>query len=422
LGIAAEYGNVVSQGPAEVQNVAIVGAGPAGLFAAEIIATHGHHVTVYERMPSVARKFLLAGRGGLNLTHNEPLDCFLDRYGSNASEVRAAVEAFPPSRLIAWANDLGAHTFVGTSGRVFPKAMKASPLLRAWLRRLDGLGVTIKTRHLWTGFTASGGLTFQTSDGIQSTVNADTVLLALGGASWPKLGSDGAWVHILEHAGTKVTPLAPANSGVHVLWSEVFRTRFESAALKRIALTIDGITRRGEAIIARTGLEGGAVYALGPHIRSSLKGNAATTISVDLKPDTPLAELAERLAKSRGGDTLTNHLRKAVHLSPAAIGLLRETQLPSTPEALAARIKAVPLQVTGFEGLERAISTTGGLSWENLDPQAMIKARPGVFVAGEMLNWEAPTGGYLLQATFATAAVAAHGLLGWLKTEKLSGK
>jgi len=419
LGIDAEHGDLVSHtSPARIRDVAIVGAGPAGLFAAEIIAGRGHRVTIYERMASPARKFLLAGRGGLNLTHSEPLETFLSRYGNGADQIRAAVEAFPPSRLIAWANDLGVDTFVGTSGRIFPKAMKASPLLRAWLRRLDGLGVTIKTKHLWTGFTPSGGLAFETSDKKTIAIDPDAALLALGGASWPKLGSDGRWADIFRTSDIPVTPLAPANFGVLVSWSNVFRARFEGAALKRIRVTIGDVTRRGEAVVTRTGLEGGVIYALGPFIRSAIGAGKEATLLLDLKPDASHLELTQHLAKPRGSATMTNFLRKVVHLDPAAIGLLREAGLPDGAEALAARIKAVPLRVTGLSGLDRAISTAGGVAWSGLDQGSMLRARPGVFVAGEMLDWEAPTGGYLLQATFATAAKAANGLLDWLATRE----
>lgn len=396
------------------RDIAIVGAGPAGLFAAEIIASRGHRVTVYERMASPARKFLLAGRGGLNLTHSEGLAAFLDRYGDGAAEVRAAVECFPPEKLIAWANGLGADTFVGSSGRIFPRAMKASPLLRAWLRRLSDLGVSIKTRHRWMGFSPSGALQFETADKSIVEVNPDATLLALGGASWPKLGSDGLWAENFAQAGISVTPLAPANCGVIVPWSDVFRSRFEGSALKRIALTVDGVTRRGEAIVTRNGLEGGAVYALGPYIRAALAKHETATLLVDLKPDMTHNDLVARLAKPRGKDTMTNFLRKAAHLDPPGAGLVREAGLPEGAEALAAQIKAVPIRVTGLAGLERAISTAGGVAWRSLNADLMLTARPGVFVAGEMLDWEAPTGGYLLQGTFATSAEAANGLLDWL--------
>lgn len=399
----------------DAKDVAIIGAGPAGLFAAEAIANAGHRVSIYERMPSPARKFLLAGRGGLNLTHSEPLELFLTRYGESADEVRMAVETFLPERLIAWANDLDAQTFVGTSGRVFPKAMKASPLLRAWLRRLDKLGVSIKPRHRWVGFNDTGALVFETTNS-QLTITPDAALFALGGGSWPKLGSDGAWVNQFRNTGIAITPLEPANCGVLVSWSEVFKSRFEGLALKRIALSIASTTVRGEAVVTANGLEGGAIYALGPQIRAALGDGKSATLIVDLKPDLTQSALAERLGRRRSGETLTNFLRKAAHLDPVAVALLREgnAALPGSADALAARIKALPLQVVGVTNLDRAISTAGGVAWTAVDENLMLKDRPGVFVAGEMLDWEAPTGGYLLQGTFATAASAANGLLGWL--------
>ncbi len=414
MGLDGEHGNMVSK-TVDAKDVAIIGAGPAGLFAAEVIANAGHRVSIYERMPSPARKFLLAGRGGLNLTHSEPLERFLTRYGESADEVRMAVETFPPERLIAWANDLDAQTFVGTSGRVFPKAMKASPLLRAWLRRLDSLGVSIKPRHRWVGFNDTGALVFETTNG-QLTITPDAALFALGGGSWPKLGSDGAWVDQFRNTGVAITPLEPANCGVRVSWSEVFKSRFEGLALKRIALSIASTTVRGEAVVTANGLEGGAIYALGPQIRAALGDGKSATLIVDLKPDLTQPALAERLGRRRSGETLTNFLRKAAHLDPVAVALLREgnAALPDSADALAARIKALPLQVVGVTDIDRAISTAGGVTWTALDENLMLKDRPGLFVAGEMLDWEAPTGGYLLQGTFATAASAANGLLGWL--------
>lgn len=414
MGLYGEHGNMVSK-TVDAKDVAIIGAGPAGLFAAEVIANAGHNVSIYESMPSPARKFLLAGRGGLNLTHSEPLERFLTRYGESADEVRMAVEIFPPERLIAWANNLDAQTFVGSSGRVFPKAMKASPLLRAWLRRLDSLGVSIKPRHRWVGFNDTGALVFETTDG-QRTIRPDAALFALGGCSWPKLGSDGAWVDQFRNTGVAITPLEPANCGVLISWSEVFKSRFEGLALKRIALSIASTTVRGEAVVTANGLEGGAIYALGPQIRAALGDGKIATLIVDLKPDLTQSALAERLCRRRSGETLTNFLRKAAHLDPVAVALLREgnAALPESADALAARIKALPLQVVGVTGLDRAISTAGGVAWTALDGNLMLKDRPGLFVAGEMLDWEAPTGGYLLQGTFATAASAANGLLGWL--------
>lgn len=414
MGLNGEHGNMVSD-TIDTKNVAIVGGGPAGLFAAEIIANAGHRVSIYERMPSPARKFLLAGRGGLNLTHSESLERFLARYGDRADQVRTAVEAFPPEQLITWANELGAETFVGTSGRVFPKAMKASPLLRAWLRRLDRLGVSINTRHRWLGFTPDGALVFETPEG-QRTINPDATIFALGGGSWPKLGSDGAWVDLFLNTGVTVAALEPANSGVLINWSDVFKSRFEGSALKRIALSIGSASVRSEAVVTATGLEGGAIYALGPQIRTALRERGSATLIVDLKPDLTQSALAERLGRRRPGETLTNFLRKAAHLDPVAVALLREgnTEQPTSADALAGRIKGLPLEINGLSGLDRAISTAGGIAWTALDENLMLKNRPGAFVAGEMLDWEAPTGGYLLQGTFATAAAASKGLLEWL--------
>lgn len=398
-------------------NVAVVGAGPAGLFAAETIAQSGLHVTIYEAMASPARKFLLAGRGGLNLTHSEPLEEFLKRYGDDAQRLVAAVRSFPPRRLIDWANGLGADTFVGTSGRVFPRAMKASPLLRAWLKRLAELGIEIKTRHRLIGFDGKSGLTFETASGVVN-VSADATLLALGGGSWPRLGSDAAWVNIFNAAGIAVTRLAPANCGIIISWSDVFRSRFEGRALKRVAMTIGGCTKRGEAIVTRHGLQGGVVYAFVPKIRAALEARGDVEISLDLKPDASPADVAKCLEKARHGDTVTNTLRKALNLDDAAIGLLREAPLPEGADALAARIKSVPLRVTGVEGLARAISTAGGISSSALDDYFMVKDHPGLFVAGEMLDWEAPTGGYLLQGTFATAFQSANGLIRWVAAHR----
>jgi uncharacterized flavoprotein (TIGR03862 family) len=420
LDIDAEHGDVVIA-PIDAKEIAIVGAGPAGLFAAEIIARAGHRVTIYERMPSPARKFLMAGRGGLNLTHNEPLETFLNRYGDAANEIRSAVEAFPPLRLIDWANGLGTKTFVGTSGRVFPEAMKASPLLRAWLKRLEALGVAMKTRHRWIDFGEMGELLFDTPDG-PVTIKPDASVFALGGGSWPKLGSDGGWVDPFRRVGIATAELTPANCGVLVSWSDSFRSRFEGVPLKRIAISIDHATSRGEAIISKSGLEGGAIYSIVPAIRRVIAANEteAPKLTIDLKPDSSHEALAARLARRRPKETLTNFLRKAAHLEPAAIALLREgTARPSdNPDDLATDIKALRIPVAGLSGLERAISTAGGISWDQLDARLMIKSVPGVFVAGEMLDWEATTGGYLLQGTYATAAAAANGLLDSLATQQ----
>lgn len=404
----------MSTGRPEKSSCAIIGAGPAGLFAAERIAVAGHRVTLFDRMPSPARKFLMAGRGGLNLTHSEPLEPFLTRYGTGAKPTTDAIRKFPPSELRAWADALGADTFTGSSGRVFPKAMKASPLLRAWLRRLADLGVDFKLRHTWTGWDAAGALAFRDAANQPISFHSDATLLALGGASWPRLGSDGTWAEILTRAGVPMSPLAPANVGCHIAWSDVFRQRFEGTPLKRIAVNVGGMTGRGEAVITRDGLEGGVIYALTPAIRSELCERGAAVLSIDLRPDLSASDLERRLEAPRSKQSASTFLAKTLSLTTPAIGLLREGfggALPSEPHALAARVKCVPLPVTSLGGLARAISTAGGVRLDAVDPSFMLKNKPGVFVAGEMLDWEAPTGGYLLQATFATAAVAADGML-----------
>lgn len=395
--------------------VCIVGAGPAGLIAAEHLARCGVRVTVCERMPSPARKFLMAGRGGLNITHSEPFERFVTRYGTATPALLNALEAFPPAALRAWTEDLGEETFVGTSGRVFPRSFKASPLLRAWLARLQGLGVELRTRHMWTGWAEDGSPRFLTPAG-EVAISADALLLALGGASWPRLGSDGSWVPLLAARGVPIAPLLPSNSGVLLDWSEVFRTRFAGHPVKGVRLTVRDASSNGEMIVTAGGLEGGALYALSPAIRAALATGEARLV-VDLKPDVTEAELTRRLARRRPGDSLSNALRKTAGLQPVQIGLLREAAGPALPDsaaALAALIKALPLRLTGVQGLERAISTAGGIALDAVDPRFMLHALPGTFAAGEMLNWEAPTGGYLLQASFATGLAAARGILDWL--------
>ena len=399
--------------------IPVVGGGPAGLMAAETLARGGARVTLYERMPRLARKLLLAGRGGLNLTHSEPLETFLTRYRDAAPRLRAAIEAFPPDALRAWCEDLGQETFVGTSGRVFPRAMKTSPLLRAWLKRLGRLGVEMHLRHRWLGWDGEGRLVFETDDG-RCAVEACSAVLALGGASWPRLGSDGSWVAPMAGAGIEVVPLEAANCAVRVSWSEVFRTRFAGQPLKRIALTLGAETVRGEAMISRDGLEGGAVYALCAPIRKELAAQGTAELRVDLRPDASEEELAARLAKPRGKQSLATYLRKALSLDGAAVGLLQEAAYAKGAPlsvletgALTRLIKAVPVRVTGLASIERAISTAGGVSLDAIDETFMLRARPGTFVAGEMLDWEAPTGGYLLQACFATGRAAAEGALAY---------
>ena len=385
--------------------------------AAETLARGGAAVTVYDRMANPGRKFLLAGRGGLNLTHAGSLETFLPHYGAAADYLAPALEAFPPEALRAWSHELGQTTFVGTSGRVFPKALKASPLLRAWLGRLSGLGVTFERGKQWFGWDASGVAMVRDAAGREAPVEACAVVLALGGASWPKLGSDGHWVPVLAGRGVQLAPLCPANCGVSLAWSEMIRTRFAGAPLKRIALSVGGKTVRGEAMVTATGLEGGAIYDLGPVIRGVLGQSPACAISLDLRPDFAVAELAERLSRPRGKQSLANHLRKVAGLPPVAIALLREAfpQVPADAAELAHAIKAVPLAITGLASITRAISTAGGIAWDELDQAFMLRRLPGVFAAGEMLDWDAPTGGYLLQGCFSTGHAAANGVLAYLE-------
>jgi uncharacterized flavoprotein (TIGR03862 family) len=403
--------------PSSSFKAAIIGGGPAGLIAAEALARAGVAVTVYDRMPSVGRKFLMAGRGGLNLTHSEDFERFMTRYAEAEPALRPLIEAFRPEDLRAWCEGLGEATFVGSSGRVFPKAFKASPLLRAWLTRLEALSVRFALRHTWQGWDAEGALVFTDAAGQTITSKPDATILALGGASWPRLGSDGSWVGLLQGQGIAVAPLRPANMGFTLPWSEVMRSRFEGEPLKRIALTFEDVTVKGEAIITADGIEGGAVYALSGRLRNAIEGKGSATLLLDLKPDLSLEALSQRLSAPRKGQSTSTFLRKAAGLSPLGIASLRESapQLPTEPDALARLIKAVPLTLTGTKPLGRAISTAGGVPFSELDQNLMLRRMPGVFVAGEMLDWEAPTGGYLLQATFATGIAAAKGVLSTLR-------
>lgn len=395
-----------------ILDVAVIGGGPAGLMAAEVLSAAGRSVTVFEKMPTFGRKFLMAGRGGLNLTHSEDFARLAQRYGAANAALRPMLEAFTPSDLIAWAQGLGQATFVGSSGRVFPTALKASPLLRAWLARLEGQGVALRTRAEWRGWDTDGALVFQTREGSE-TVRARATILALGGASWAKLGSDGAWTPLLEARGAAVAPFAAANSGLDVAWSGVFKDRFAGEPLKNIGLRLGEAAARGDAMIAGYGLEGGAVYALGAAPRAAIAATGRAVVEIDLRPDLSREGLAARLSKPRNGQSLANWLRKAAHLSPVEVNLLREAHgldLPLDPLALADAIKAAPIVLTGVQPLDRAISSAGGLTLDSLDGLE-LQAVPGVFVAGEMLDWEAPTGGYLLQACFATGVAAARQVL-----------
>ncbi|MGO4724508.1 MULTISPECIES: TIGR03862 family flavoprotein [unclassified Inquilinus] len=396
------------------QSITIIGGGPAGLIAAQRLAEAGRRVTVYDRMPTVGRKFLMAGRGGLNLTHSEPLDQFVTRYGTARAWMEPLVRAFTPDDLQAWSHDLGIPTFVGSSGRVFPQSLKASPLLRAWLRRLDSLNVTFNTRHEWTGLTDDGRPVLHGPEG-EAPVEADATILALGGASWPRLGGTGAWAPVLAARGVAITPLAPANGGFDIAWSSHLRDRFAGTPLKRIALSFAGRMVRGEAVITASGIEGGAVYALGPELREAIGREGSATLVLDLRPDMSLAEASERLGHTGSSDSAPNRLRRALSLPGWAYPLLREGFPPdalATPEALAAAIKAVPLRLTGIRPLDRAISTAGGIRAEALTPGLELRALPGLYACGEMLDWEAPTGGYLLQGCFATGVAVARSLIG----------
>jgi hypothetical protein len=401
----------------------VIGAGPAGLMAAEVLAQGGARVTVYDAMPSAGRKFLMAGRGGLNLTHSEELPQFLARYREAAPKLEAAIQTFPPRALRDWSEMLGQPTFVGSSGRVFPEAFKASPLLRAWLRRLNASGVQFAFRHRWTGWDASGQLLFQTPDG-QRVGKAGAIVLALGGASWPRLGSDGGWLGTLAAKGVSTSPLKPANCGFTVAWSEVFRDRFEGQPLKGVALTFGAHAVRGEVGITRTGVEGGAIYALSAELREAIADAGHAVLHIALRPDIEMSNLVARLSASRGKQSLSNFLRKAAQLPPVAIGLLHEASMASgatlsslSPANLAGFINSVPVNLNGVAPIARAISSAGGICLDELDADFMLRRLPGVFAAGEMLDWEAPTGGYLLQASFATGVAAGRGALQWLSAQ-----
>ena len=399
--------------PHDAASITIIGAGPAGLMAAEYLATKGHRVTVHDRMASVGRKFLMAGRGGLNLTHSEDLHSFTRRYGASASRIAPWLQIFPPAALRHWAHGLGQDTFVGTSGRIFPRAMKASPLLRAWLARLDELKVDIRTQSRWLGW-QDGALVFDTPNG-PHLERPDAVILALGGASWAKLGSDGAWVDWVEADGTPVAPFRPSNVGFNLQWSDLMREKFAGYPLKAIAVTHGSTTVRGEAIIANYGIEGGSLYALSAPLREAIDQKGQTQIEIDLRPDQSLAELTDKLSRPRAKESLTNFLRKTARLDPVGLALMREAgPLPLDPAALAKAIKSTRLTLTGSQGLERAISSAGGIPFSQINEDLMLTRRPGTFVAGEMIDWEAPTGGYLLQATMASGLVAARGVEDWL--------
>jgi uncharacterized flavoprotein (TIGR03862 family) len=387
--------------------IAIIGGGPAGLMAAEVAAARGAAVHLFDAMPSVGRKFLLAGKGGMNLTHSEPLDRFTARYGARANLFAPWLAGFGPSQVREWAAGLGIDTFVGTSGRVFPTDFKAAPLLRAWLRRLKGLGVTAHARHRWLGWDGPA-LRFATPAG-ETSVQAAATVLALGGASWPNLGSDGGWVDILRGRGIEAEPLVPANCGFDVGWSDEFRRRFAGQPVKVVALSFAGRRVRGEIMLTDTGIEGGAVYALSAPMRDAIAASGRAVLELDLMPDWTPERLSAALARPRGSLSLATWLGKAVGLKGPALRLCREVlpaEVLSDPVRLAPVLKALPLVLTAPRPLAEAISTAGGVRFEDLDERLMLRSIPGVFVAGEMLDWEAPTGGYLLTGCLTTGRVA----------------
>jgi uncharacterized flavoprotein (TIGR03862 family) len=413
------------------KSVAIIGGGPAGLMAAEVISAQGIHIDVYDSMPSLGRKFLMAGKSGLNITHSEPFEQFVARFGNRRAQIEPLLKAFGPDELLAWVHGLGIETFVGTSGRVFPVGMKASPLLRAWLRRLDKAGVEFHLRHRWTGEFGGGiipsakdgggsvPLRFETQNGIK-TERADAAVLALGGGSWSRLGSDGAWVPWLEQAGAKVEALKPSNSGFDVKWSPYFRDRFDGHPIKSVVLSFGSFRQQGEFIVTREGLEGSLIYAASALLRDEIYANGKAVISLDLTPNRSLEWLTEKLSRPRGSRSMASHIEKTVGIKAVKAGLLREFVSKENfasfagAEKLAYSIKHLQFALTAPRPLDEAISSAGGVTFESLDEDLMLRTRPGVFCAGEMLDWEAPTGGYLLTACFASGYAAGNGVLKWL--------
>ncbi|WP_019139811.1 TIGR03862 family flavoprotein [Noviherbaspirillum massiliense] len=411
-----------SPGPQQ-HAVAVIGGGPAGLMAAEVLSRGGARVDVYDAMPSVGRKFLLAGKGGMNITHSEPIEPFLSRYGARRAQIAPLLRDFGPGALRAWVHGLGIDTFVGTSGRVFPTDMKAAPLLRAWLHRLREAGVHFHMRHRWLGWCDGGQeLRFATPEGEIHAQPAATVL-ALGGASWARLGSDGAWVPLLQQHDVAVAPLQPSNCGFDVGWSEHFRTRFAGHPLQSVAIGLPDPQgtlrwRQGQFVITETGVEGSLIYALSARLRDEIAAAGEAVIHLDLAPGKPLSRITEEVAHPRGSRSMSSHLQSRVGIAGVKAGLLREC-LPASdfadPARLAAAIKALPLRLVAPRPIDEAISSAGGVTFESLDERLMLQNTPGVFCAGEMLDWEAPTGGYLLTACFASGRTAGLGALHWLQ-------
>ena len=407
-------------------SVTVIGGGPAGLMAAEVLIQGGVRVNLYDAMPSVGRKFLMAGKGGMNITHSETMELFLSRYGARRAQIKPLLDTFGPEALQEWVHNLGIETFIGTSGRVFPTDMKAAPLLRAWLHRLRETGVHFHMRHRWCGWNENGALRFATPQG-EHTVHADAVVLALGGGSWARLGSDGAWVPLLAQRGIPVMPLQPANCGFDVGWSEHFSSRFAGHPVKAVAVTfIDAAGRshrqQGDLMVTTTGIEGGLIYALSARLRDEIATTGAAIIYLDLTPGKDLPRVIAEIAHPRGSRSMASHLQSRANIKGVKTGLLRERVLPSdftSPERLAASIKSLPLRLIAPRPLDETISSAGGVAFEALDEYLMVRAMPGVFCAGEMLDWEAPTGGYLLTACFASGRTAGLGALAYLKCRNI---
>ncbi|WP_127478881.1 TIGR03862 family flavoprotein [Sulfurivermis fontis] len=409
---------------APTTNVAVIGGGPAGLMAAEVLAAAGVQVDVYDAMPSVGRKFLMAGKGGMNITHSESLERFIDRYGARREYLAPLLARFGPDALRAWIHDLGIATFVGSSGRVFPADMKAAPLLRAWLHRLRSAGVRFHVRHRWLGWDAAGALRFASPSGEVVGRPAATVL-ALGGGSWARLGSDGAWVPLLQGRGIAVAPLRPSNCGFEVAWSEHLRTRHAGQPVKPVVVSFAGERRQGELMVTEYGVEGGVVYALSAPLREAIAAEGRAVPLLDLVPGREQARLAADLARPRGRDSLAKHLRRHAGIDGVKAGLLRElvpVEVLRDPARLAAALKALPLPLRATRPLDEAISSAGGVRFEALDEHLMLRGLPGVFCAGEMLDWEAPTGGYLLTACFASGRAAGEGVRDWLVRRRGKGR